>query len=149
MRTTCDRVLEEREKTGLPVPARVRLVDPFTASDATLTDAVALPEPEGVKFTETVQLWPAFKVAATVGKLIPQLLVCAKLVERTEMFVMVTARLPLLIRRADWLALVVPTVCAAKVSLLGVKIKDPPVRTPFPVTVMPWVPAPELSLMVI
>jgi hypothetical protein len=147
--STCDRVLEEREKTELPVPARVRLVAPFTASEATVTAALRFPEALGVKLTETEQLWPAFRVAGVMGKLIPQLLVCAKVLEMTEMLVMVTARLPLLIRRAVWLALVVPTVCAPKVSLLGVKIKDPPERTPFPVTVMPWTPVPELSLMVI
>ena len=39
--------------------------------------------------------------------------------------------------RADWLGLVVPTVCAAKVSAFGVKSRDPPERTPLPVTVIP------------
>jgi len=48
--------------------------------------------------------------------------------------------LPLLSRRAVWGdGLVVPTVCAANVSLVGVKSNDPPVSTPFPVTVIPWV----------
>ena len=135
--STCDRVLEDKEKTELPVPESARAVFPFTASDATFTLAVTIPDALGVKFTATEQLCPAFRVAGVVGKLIPQLLVCAKLLETTEMLVMVTARLPLLSSRADWLALVVPTVCAPKVSLLGVKIKDPPERTPFPVNVMP------------
>ena len=147
--STCDRVLEEREKTEFPVPDTARFVDMFTASEATFTLALTFPVALGVKFTETEQLWSTFSVAGVMGKLIPQLLVCAKEVESIEMLVMVTARLPLLISRADWLALVVPTVCAPKVSLLGVKIKDPPARTPFPVTVMPWTPVPELSLRVI
>jgi hypothetical protein len=91
MVTTLDRVLEESEKTELPVPDRASPVDAFTAFDATLRLALTVPEAVGVKFTETVQLWPTFNVAGTVGKLIPQLLVCPKLLERVAMLVIVTA----------------------------------------------------------
>lgn len=56
--------------------------------------------------------------------------------------------MPLLIRKADWVGLVVPTVCAANVSVVGEMSNDPPVRTPSPVTVTPCGP-PALSVMVI
>ena len=62
--------------------------------------------------------------------------------------VRVTAWLPLLINRAAWAGLVVPIACAEKVSLVGVKINEPPFRTPFPVTVIPCDP-PALSAIVI
>ena len=70
-----------------------------------------------------------------MGKFVPQLLVSPK-EPVAAMFVIVTASLPLLIRRADWLELVVSTVCAANVIFVGVKTSDPPVKTPFPVTVI-------------
>ena len=145
IKTTLDRALEERVKTGLPVPETARPVVPLTALEVTATLPEVLPVALGVKLTATVQLWPTFNDAGTVGKLIPQLLVSAKPCEAV-MLVMVTAWLPLLMRRAVWLGLVVPTVCAANVRFSGVKRRDPPVRTPFPVTVIACVP-PALSLM--
>ena len=90
MGTILDRALEESEKTGLPVPDSVRPVFAFTAFDVTETLPVVFPEPVGVKLTVTVQLWPTFNDAETVGKLIPQLLVSVK-GGVTVMLVMVTA----------------------------------------------------------
>ena len=58
--------------------------------------------------------------------------------------VSVTDWLPLFTRRAVCGGLVVPAVCTANVNWLGVKVRDPPVSTPFPVTVMFWVPAPSV-----
>ena len=72
---TLDRVLDESEKTGLPVPESASAVVPFTALDWTVTAPVTFPDAEGEKFTEIVQLWPTFNVAGTVGKFGPQLLV--------------------------------------------------------------------------
>jgi hypothetical protein len=40
-------------------------------------------------------------------------------------------------RRAVLVGLVVPAVCSEKVRLVGEKSKDPPVKMPFPVTVIP------------
>ena len=58
--------------------------------------------------------------------------------------------MPLLIRRAVWDGLVVLMVCAANVSLVGERSNDPPVRAPFPVTVIACVVPPKaLSAMVI
>jgi hypothetical protein len=88
--TILDRVLEESENTGLPVPDSTRVVFPFTAFETTATLPVEFPEPVGVKLTATVQLWPTFKVAGTVGKLIPQLSVSEK-GGVTVMLVIVTA----------------------------------------------------------
>ena len=56
MGITLDRALEESEKTGVPVPLRVRPVFPFTASDATETLPATVPEPVGEKLTLTLQL---------------------------------------------------------------------------------------------
>jgi len=100
MGTMVERVLAESEKSGLPVPDRSSAVLAFAAFEATFTLAEVTPEPVGVKFAETVQLCPTFKVAGTVGKLIPQLFVWEKSVDTTEMLVIVTARFPLFIRRA-------------------------------------------------
>ena len=67
MVTTVDRELAARVKTELPVPLRVKFVDWFTASDATLIAPVRVPEAVGVKVADTVQLWPTLSVAGTVG----------------------------------------------------------------------------------
>jgi len=88
--TILDRALEESENTGLPVPDSVRPVFAITAFETTETLPVEFPEPVGVKLTATVQLWPTFNVAATVGKLIPQLSVSEK-GGVTVMLVIVTA----------------------------------------------------------
>ena len=88
--TILDRELEESENTGLPVPVSASAVVPFTAFDVTATLPVEFPEPVGVKLTATVQLWPTFNDAETVGKLIPQLSVSAK-GGVTVMLVIVTA----------------------------------------------------------
>ena len=53
-----------------------------------------------------------------------------------------------MITRAVWGGLVVFTVCAGNVILVGERSNDPPVSTPFPVTVIFCVP-PALSVMVI
>ena len=90
-RSTLERLLEERENTEVPVPASASPVDPFTALESTVTLPDSLPDPVGLKFTETVQLCPTFKVAGTVGKLGPQLLVSPKLALEARMLVMVTA----------------------------------------------------------
>jgi hypothetical protein len=88
--TILDRALEESENTGLPVPDSESAVVPFTAFDVTATLPVELPDPVGVKLTATVQLWPTFNAAETVGKLIPQLSVSEK-GGVTLMLVIVTA----------------------------------------------------------
>jgi hypothetical protein len=146
-RITLDRALEESEKTGLPVPVTESDVLAFTAFDETSTEPAIFPVAEGLKLTLMVHVWFTFNDAGTVGKLVPQLFVSAK-PNGAVMLVMVTASLPLLMRRAVWFALVVPTVCAANVSEAGEKSKDPPVRTPSPVTVIACDP-PALSVMVI
>lgn len=151
MRTTLDRALEEREKTGLPVPDSESDAPP-TAFDAMETLPLTLPVAAGEKLTAMVQVWLTLNEAGTVGKLVPQLLVSAKSGEAV-MLVMVIGRLPLLSRSAVWGRLVVPTVCAENVSLVGVNSNDPPVRMPFPVTVIPCVTGlpsrSALSVMVI
>ena len=82
-RSTLDRLLEEREKLAVPVPVSTSPLAPLTALEVTSTLPDSIPDPVGVKFTEIVQLCPTFKVAGTVGKLGPQLLVSAKLVPVT------------------------------------------------------------------
>ena len=90
MRTTFDRALEDSVNTGLPVPERLREVVGLAASDWIWTLPVTLPVLVGVKLTEMVQDCPTFRVAGTVGKLGPQLLVCAK-PPKVRILVMVTA----------------------------------------------------------
>jgi hypothetical protein len=86
---TLDRWLEERVKTGLPVPAKLIKGLWFAAFDAIVTLPLIFPELVGVKLTAMVQDWPTFKDAGTVGKFVPQLLVSPKLSEAV-MLVMVT-----------------------------------------------------------
>jgi hypothetical protein len=90
MVVTIDRALEESVKTEVPVPDRLTDVVAFAAFDRMLTLPVTFPVLVGVKLTEMVQVWPTFNDAGTVGKLVPQLLVCPKPPE-ARMLVMVTA----------------------------------------------------------
>jgi len=90
MVVTIDRALEESVKTEVPVPDRLTDVVAFVAFDRMLTLPVTFPVLVGVKLTEMVQVWPTFNDAGTVGKLVPQLLVCPKPPE-ARMLVMVTA----------------------------------------------------------
>ena len=90
MRVTFDRALEDSVKTGVPVPVNISDEDVVTAFDATCTLPLTLPEEVGVELTEMVQAWPTFNDAGTVGKFVPQLLVCSKPAE-VVMLVMVTA----------------------------------------------------------
>jgi hypothetical protein len=55
MRTTFDRLLAERENSGVPVPVSVTPAAPFAALDRTVTLPERLPLPLGVKVTEIVQ----------------------------------------------------------------------------------------------
>lgn len=77
MRRTLDRVLVESEKTGFPVPAK-RSVGVLTALDVMLTLPLTLPVERGVKLTVMLQLWPTFNDTGMVGRLVPQVLDCAK-----------------------------------------------------------------------
>ena len=140
-----ERWLADREKTGVPVPARLTEEVPLTALEVTLTLPVRFPAVLGAKFTTTVHVPPTFREAGTVGKLVPQLLVSLKL-DVAAMLVMVTGWLPLLTNTAVWLPLEVPTISSGNVNFVGVKSRDPPVRVPLPVKAMACVPA--LSLMV-
>jgi len=90
IRMTFDRALDESEKIGLPVPVRDSPVEASTALEATAILPVTLPVEVGLKLTETVQDWPTLRVAGTVGKLMPQLLVWAKPLPAV-IFVIVTA----------------------------------------------------------
>lgn len=89
MRTTLDRALEESVKTGFPVPANCS-VAAFTAFDVTWTVPVTLPVDVGVKLTAMVHVWPTLSNAGAMAKLVPQVLVWAKLVP-VVMLVIVTA----------------------------------------------------------
>jgi hypothetical protein len=89
IRITLDRALEESENTGLPVPASWSAALVVTALDAIATLPVTFPVLMGLKLTKMVQVWPTFRVAGTVGKLLPQVLVCAK-PDPTVMLVIVT-----------------------------------------------------------
>ena len=90
MRMTLDLWLEEREYSGFPVPVMLSNKFGFTAFDVIWTLPLITPVEAGVKLTAMAQDWPTFKVAGTVGKLVPQLLVSAKPLE-TVMSVIVTA----------------------------------------------------------
>ena len=89
MRTTLARWLEERVKTGFPVPDKLIIELEFDAFDAMPTLPVIFPELVGVKLTAMVHDWPTFNEAGTVGKLVPQVVVTPKFTV-VEMFVMVT-----------------------------------------------------------
>ena len=89
IRVTLERALEESANSAIPVPESVSPELPFTAFDVTLTAPVTLPVEVGVKLTVMVQACPTFNEAGTVGKLVPQLLVCPKPAE-ARMLVMVT-----------------------------------------------------------
>ena len=90
MRTTVDRGWRKANKPGFPCPIKATDVAVFTAFDVTVTLPVGTPVLVGVKLTATVQLWPTFKEAETVGKFVPQVLVSPK-EPVAAMFVIVTA----------------------------------------------------------
>jgi hypothetical protein len=89
IRSSDDRAFVDSENSGFPVPDSSNDGE-LTALELTMTLPVMLPVVVGAKLTETVQVWPAFKVAGAVGRLVPQLLVTPNPAV-PAMLVMVTA----------------------------------------------------------
>jgi len=139
IRTTLDRVLAERLNSAVPVPDNVS-DGVFTASEVIVILPDNVPVAVGAKLIVIVQACPTLREAGTVGKLFPHVFVSVKL-PLGAIFVMVTAWLPLLVRNTVWDGLVEPTGSAGNVSLEEENWSDPPVETPFPVTVIAWVTA--------
>ena len=102
------RLVAERLATGaaaVPVPERLTACGLPLALSVMLTEALRVPEAEGVKVTLIVQLAP-------VVSELPHVLVCAKspaLVPVTAMVVMLKVALPVLLRVTVRAALVVLT----------------------------------------
>jgi hypothetical protein len=90
-----ERLVAERLATGpLPVPVRLTLCGLPLALSVMLTEALRVPEAEGLKVTLIVQL-------AAAATELPHVLVCAKspaLVPVTAMLVMLRVALPVLRR---------------------------------------------------
>lgn len=110
-----------------PVPVRGTCCGPVKSGSPMLRVAVRVPVAAGVKVTEMVQVPPA-------GTLVAQVLVWTKslaLVPEIEMLVMGRAVVATLLKVMTFAALVVPTVCAAKVREVGCRetaVPDPVIR---------------------
>jgi hypothetical protein len=83
---------------------------------------VAFPAAEGEKVTEIWQLLP-------MANEVPQVFVCANSPE-AEMPLMLSGAFPLLVRVAVCAVLVVPTVCEANVSVVGLRLAAGPRAVP-------------------
>ena len=113
--------------TGV-VPVPVRETDcgePAALSIATKVPRL-VPTAVGVNITETVQL-------ARAARLEPQVFVWAKSPE-VAIELIVSAAVPVLVSVTVWAALVVPSVCEAKVRLVGESVTAGALAAPVPVS---------------
>jgi hypothetical protein len=110
----------ERE-TASPPPLRDTVCGELPALSVIVTVPVRVPAAVGVKVTEIVQLAPA----ATP---VPQLCVSAKSPE-AAIDAIVRGALPELVSFTVWAALVVPSVCEAKVRPVGERVTTGAVTT--------------------
>lgn len=101
--------------TGAPVPDRLRTALPLLASEASVSVALRAPAAAGVKLKVTVQLAPT--ASTPVGVQVPPRVKSPDAVPVSVSPLKVSAALPLLLTVTDWLALVVPSTCEAKVSV--------------------------------
>jgi hypothetical protein len=95
----------------------------------------------GVNLTLIVQVAPAFSV-------LPQMFVCAKSPVAAPTDIVVD-KVPVFFTVTTLAALVVPTVCAGNVSLVGVTVTAKPPETPVPERVTVWGEFAALSVIVI
>jgi hypothetical protein len=110
---------------AVPVPVSFTVCGEFVALSMTVTVPVSVPAAWGVNVTVTEQLAPALRVAG-------QLLVCAK--SPVDAIVIGVATVPVSFTVTTLPALVVPTICAANVSLAGVAVTMTTAATPVPVS---------------
>ena len=126
--------MSNSRETGSQQGPPSQLPSPSTRFDcgleAALSDSViapvSVPEAVGLKVTEIVQL-------AFTARLVPQVLVCAKLPE-AAMLLNVSAAVPVLLSVTACVALVVPTVWLANVKLAGDKLTTGTAATAAPDT---------------
>jgi hypothetical protein len=130
MSKTDDVALAERENCGVPLPDSVMACEAPVESP-TVSVPVVLPVLVGANVTLTVQLALTLRTAGSV----PQVLVCVKPMLATTL-VMEMATLPVLVTRAVWATVVVPTTVGGKVRLVGEMVKELGGKVPVPVSVI-------------